>query len=172
MATLQELKKCSVVCLPLHSGQVGSSFFPHRTRFALEGGRSYTDLTRRLMRSGVVCQMSFHLIVKDFCRALYQLCSPLSLLRLMDSLLESWFSRISLMTMSLFSFHSAFDHHFVTDQPRRLWSVRSSTSFSYSLKHSLAWSVASKTFHSLPVFMVGCTVLTIQCTTGDRNCSI
>ncbi|GFO08503.1 chitin synthase [Plakobranchus ocellatus] len=35
-ATLHELSTCSVVCLPWHSGNVRSSFFPHRTRFAFE----------------------------------------------------------------------------------------------------------------------------------------
>ena len=74
-AILQEPETFPVVCLPWHSGQVGSSFFPHVTRFALEGRRSYTDLMRKLTRSGAVCQMSFH--VKNFCIILI---SPLSLL--------------------------------------------------------------------------------------------
>ncbi|GFO38328.1 hypothetical protein PoB_006483300 [Plakobranchus ocellatus] len=33
-ATLQELRICSVVCLPWHSRHLGSSFIPYSTRFA------------------------------------------------------------------------------------------------------------------------------------------
>ncbi|GFO11587.1 serine/threonine-protein phosphatase 6 regulatory ankyrin repeat subunit c [Plakobranchus ocellatus] len=61
-ATLQELRTCSVVCLPWHSGHVGSSFILHRTRFAFEGntGRPYTAQIRKLILSGVMCHILFH----------------------------------------------------------------------------------------------------------------
>ena len=122
-AILQELKTCSVVCLPWHSGQVGSCFFPHRTKFAYKGRRSYTDLMRKLIRSGTMCQISFH--VRDFCRALFQLVHYPSwgCWTAFWTLLESSLSRISLMTMSLFSFPSAFDHHFAVDDLSPLRSV-------------------------------------------------
>ena len=107
---MHELKTCSVVCLPLHSGLLRSAFFPHCTRFALEGKKSYTDLIRKLIQSDAMCEMSFH--VRDLCKALSQLvhCVCWSCWTAFWTLLESSFSRISLMTMSLFSFPSAFDH--------------------------------------------------------------
>ena len=159
-AILQERNTCSVVCLPWHSGQVGSSFFPHRTRFAFEGRRSYTDLMRKLIRCGAMCQISFH--VRDFCRALSQLvhCPCWGCWTAFCTFLESSLSRISLMTMSLFSFPSAFDHHFAVDDPSPLRSVWVCPITSLILRHSLASSTASTTFHFLPVFMVGCTVFT------------
>ena len=144
---------------PLHCGQVGYSFFPHRTRFALGGRRSYTDLMRKLIRSGNMCQMLFH--VRDICKALSQLvycpcwgCWTAAFW----TLLESSFIRISLITMSLLSFASVFEHHFVTDEPRPLRSVWVCPATSFILRHSLASSIASTTFHFLPVSMVGCTV--------------
>ena len=107
----------------LHSGQVGSSFFPHRTRFALEGRRSYTDLMSKLIRSGTMCEMLFH--VRDICKALSQIvhCPCWSCWTAFWTLLESSFIRILLITVSLFSFPSVFDHHFVTDEPIPLRSV-------------------------------------------------
>ena len=104
--------------------------------FVLEGRRLYPDLMRKLIQSGAMCQMSF--FVRDFCRALSQLihCPCCGCWTAFWTLLE--FSQISLMKMSLFSFRSAFDHHFVTDidEPSPLWSgwVCPIT--------SLAWSVA------------------------------
>ena len=62
--------------------------------------------------------------------------------------------------MSLLSFPSVFDHHFVTDEPRPLRSVWDCPITYLILRHSLASSIASTTFHFLPVLMVGCTVFT------------
>ncbi|GFO34705.1 hypothetical protein PoB_006121000 [Plakobranchus ocellatus] len=63
--SLQELKTCSLVCLPWHSGHVGSSFIPHRIRF--EGRRSYTAPIRKLILSGAMCYISFH--IRYLCNA-------------------------------------------------------------------------------------------------------
>ncbi|GFO13592.1 hypothetical protein PoB_004009700 [Plakobranchus ocellatus] len=60
--TLQELRTW-------HSGHLGSSFIPRRTRFAFEGRRSYTNRTRKL--SGAMCQISIY--VSDLYAALSQL---------------------------------------------------------------------------------------------------
>ena len=157
---MHKLKICSVVCLPLHSGQMGSSFSPHRTRFALEGRRSYTDLMRKLIRSGATCQMSFH--VRDLCKALSQLgrCPCWGCWTAFWTFLESSFIRISLITMSLLSFPSVYDHHIVTDEPSPLRSDWVFPITSLILRHSLAASIASTSFHFLPVLMVGCTVFT------------
>ena len=74
------------------------------------------------------------------------------------TLLESSLSRMSLMTMSLLSFPSAFDHHFVVDDPCPLQSVRVFTITSLILRHSLAWTMASSTHSISYQSMVGCTV--------------
>ncbi|GFO37250.1 hypothetical protein PoB_006375500 [Plakobranchus ocellatus] len=70
-ATLQELRTSSVVCLSWQSGYVGSSFIPHRTKFAFEGRSSDTAQIRKLILSVAMCQISFQ--VTDLCNALYQL---------------------------------------------------------------------------------------------------
>ena len=92
----------------------------HRTRFALEIGRSFTDLMRKLIRSSAICQMSYQ--VRDFCRSLSRLvhCPCCGCWTAFWTILESSFSRIALMTMPLFSLPSAFDHQFVTDEPSPL----------------------------------------------------
>ena len=107
-----------------------------------------------------MCQMSFH--VRDFCKVLSQLdhCLCCGCWTAFWTLLESSFSQISLITMSLLSFPSVFDHHFVTDEPSPLRSVWDCPITSLILRHYLASSVASTTFHFLPVLMVGCTVFT------------
>ena len=101
--------------------------------------------------------MSFR--VRDFCSALSRLvhCPCCGCWTALWILLES-----SLMTMSLFSFPSTFDHHFALDDPSPLWSLWVCPITSLIVRHSLAWSTASTTFHSLPLFMVGCTVFTTE----------
>ena len=80
MAILQELMICSVVCLSWYIGQVGSSFFPYRIRFALEGRRSYTDWWESWSEM-VPCARSHSMwgIIPT---------SPVSLLRLLDCFLN------------------------------------------------------------------------------------
>ena len=116
-------------------------------------GRRAGDNT--LIRCGAMCQMSFH--EGDFCRALSQLVHC-PLLRLLDCLLVPsgiFFTHISFMTLCS---PSAFDHHFVTDGPNPLQSVSICPITSLILRHSLAWSMAMRTFPLLSVFMVGCTI--------------
>ena len=82
-ATSQESKAYFMVCLPLHVGQMRSSFFPHRIRFALEGRRSYTDLIKSWF--GVVPCGRCH-FMGEFLQGVMPL-STLSLLRLLGCLL-------------------------------------------------------------------------------------
>ena len=134
-------------------------FFPQCTRFTSEGRRSYTYLMRKLIRSGAKYQMSFH--VRDFCRALSQLvhCRCCGCWTAFWTLLESSFSRISLMTMYLFSFLSAFDHHFVTDENQPFAVSLILSNYFSNLKAVFGLICGFYNF-LFPVLVVGCTVFT------------
>ena len=107
-----------------------------------------------------MCQISFH--VRDFCRALTQLvhCPCWGCWTAFWILVESSLSRISLMTLSLFSFPSDFDHHFAEDDPSLLRSVWICPITSLILRHSLTSSTVLTTFHLPPVFIVSSIVFT------------
>ena len=71
---------------------------------------------RKLIQSGAMCQMSFYVGVSA---GHYPSESnvPVEVAGLLSEPFWNSLSRISLMTMSLFSFTFAFDHHFAVDEP-------------------------------------------------------
>ena len=137
--TLQYLKTCSVVSQPIHSGRMQSSLFSHRTRFALESRRSHTDLMRKLIRSGTMCHVSFQ--VSWFLLGII-LISPLSLLRLLNCLLDS--SGI-FITSNLIDDHVSLTFPFCFQPPLCYRWIWVSSIDSLILRHSCTWSVASTT---------------------------
>ena len=65
----------------------GIFFLSPSYQVCVGGRRSNTDLMRKLIQSGAMCQMSFHVTCEGFLHGIIPI-SPLSLLRLLDCLLD------------------------------------------------------------------------------------